>query len=140
MIRQPPSSSRTYTLCPYTTLFRSDHYDEEVSADPVSLDDGAAWAVGQGLYRPAPRDIVKICRDALADSLRQERRIDAAGRQYRAQHSGRSWIGGQQINLWADIDTAPRAFLQQSLGTPPPANPQPLFYYITADSQLPTPK
>src|SRR3546814_6127826 len=23
MIRQPPSSTRTYTLCPYTTLFRS---------------------------------------------------------------------------------------------------------------------
>src|SRR3546814_4233525 len=93
-----------------------DRYTEEVSADPVSLDEVAAWAVGQGLYRPAPRDIVKICRDALADSLRQERRIDAAGRKYRAKHSVRSWIGGQQFSLWADIDTAPRPFLEKSFG------------------------
>src|SRR3546814_8602648 len=26
MIRRPPSSTRTDTLCPYTTLFRSDFY------------------------------------------------------------------------------------------------------------------
>ncbi|MDZ5698661.1 hypothetical protein [Chelativorans sp. M5D2P16] len=91
-------------------------YTEEVSADPVSLDEVAAWAIERGLYKPAPRDIVKICRDALADSLRQERRVDEKGRKYRAKHSVRTWIKGQQLSLWADIDTAPRSFLEKSFG------------------------
>lgn len=93
-----------------------DRFTEEVGSDPVSLDEVAAWAIERGLYRPAPRDIVKICRDALADSLRQEKRIDAKGRKYRAKHSIRTWIEGQQLNLWADIDTAPRSFLEKSFG------------------------
>lgn len=93
-----------------------DRFTEEVSTDPVSLDEVAAWAIERGLYRPAPRDIVKICRDALADSLRQEKRIDAKGRKYRAKHSIRTWIEGQQLSLWADIDTAPRSFLEKSFG------------------------
>ncbi len=91
-----------------------DRYTTEVSADPVSLDEVAAWAIEQGLYFPAPRDVVKICRDALADSLRQEKRIDAKGRKYRAKHSIRTQIKGQQLSLWADIDTAPRSFLEKS--------------------------
>lgn len=93
-----------------------DRFTVEVSTDPVSLDEVAAWAIERGLYRPAPRDIVKICRDALADSLRQEKRIDAKGRKYRAKHSIRTWIEGQQLSLWADIDTAPRSFLEKSFG------------------------
>lgn len=106
------------TVATYTEQMQAifDRYTEEVSGDPVSLDEVAAWAIGQGLYHPAPRDIVKICRDDLADSLRQERRVDAAGRKYRAKHSVRSWIGGQQFSLWADIDTAPRSFLEKSFG------------------------
>ncbi len=93
-----------------------DRYTDEVSADPVSLDEVAAWAIDLGLYRPAPRDIIKIFRDALADSLRQEKRIDSKGRKYRAKHSIRTFIGGQQLSLWADIDTAPRSFLEKSFG------------------------
>lgn len=93
-----------------------DRFTEEVGSAPVSLDEVAAWAIERGLYRPAPRDIVKICRDALADSLRQEKRIDAKGRKYRAKHSIRTWIEGQQLSLWADIDTAPRSFLEKSFG------------------------
>lgn len=93
-----------------------DRFTEEVSTDPVSLDEVAAWAIERGLYRPAPRDIVKICRDALADSLRQEKRVDAKGRKYRAKHSIRTWIEGQQLSLWADIDTAPRSFMEKSFG------------------------
>ncbi|QNQ10412.1 hypothetical protein [Sphingomonas alpina] len=91
-----------------------DRYTEEVSSDPVSLDEVAIWAIDRGLYRPAPRDIVKIFRDALADSLRQEKRVDAKGRKYRAKHSMRTWVKGQQLSLWADIDTAPRSFLEKS--------------------------
>jgi hypothetical protein len=91
-----------------------ERYTSEVSADPVSLDEVASWAIGQGLYIPAPRDIVKICRDALADSLRQEKRVDEKGRKYRAKHTMRTWINGRQLNLWADIDLAPRSFMEKS--------------------------
>jgi len=93
-----------------------DRFTAEVRSDPVSLDEVAVWAIDQGLYRPEPRDIVKICRDALADSLRQEKRVDAKGRKYRAKHSVRQSIGGQQLSLWADIDTAPRSFMEKSFG------------------------
>ncbi|MCA1404665.1 hypothetical protein I6F26_10315 [Ensifer sp. IC3342] len=91
-----------------------DRYTEEVNSSPVSLDEVAAWAIEQGLYRPAPRDIVKVCREALAESLRQEKRVDAKGRKYRAKHSVRTNIGGVQMSLWADIDNAPRSFMEKS--------------------------
>lgn len=91
-----------------------DRYTEEVDSSPVSLDNVAAWAIEQGLYRPQPRDVVKLCREALAESLRQEKRIDAQGRKYRAKHSVRTNIGGVQLNLWADIDNAPRSFMEKS--------------------------
>lgn len=91
-----------------------DRYTEEVDSSPVSLDNVAAWAIEHGLYRPQPRDVVKLCREALAESLRQERRIDAKGRKYRAKHSVRTNIGGVQLSLWADIDNAPRSFMEKS--------------------------
>lgn len=93
-----------------------ERYTKEVSSDPASLDDVAVWAIDQGLYRPEPRDVVKIFRDALADSLRQEKRMDAKGRIYRAKHPVRQSVGGQQLSLWADIDTAPRSFMEKSFG------------------------
>lgn len=93
-----------------------ERYLATVSPNPVSLDEVAAWAIDEGLFRPAPRDVAKLCRDALADSLRQEKRVDAKGRKYRAKHSVRTWIEGQQLSLWADIDTAPREFLEKSFG------------------------
>ena len=89
-------------------------YSAEVRSSPVGLDEVAVWAIENGLFRPAPRDVVKICREALADSLRQERRIDAKGRRYRAKHSVRSSFAGEQTSLWADIDTAPRSFMEKS--------------------------
>lgn len=91
-----------------------DRYTEEVDSSPVSLDNVAAWAIERGLYRPAPRDVVKLCREALAESLRLEKRVDAKGRKYRAKHSVRTNIGGVQLSLWADIDNAPRSFMEKS--------------------------
>ncbi|WP_316164630.1 MULTISPECIES: hypothetical protein [unclassified Bradyrhizobium] len=91
-----------------------DRYTNEVSSSPVSLDEVATWALEQRLYSPAPRDVVKICREALADSLRQEKRVDEKGRRYRAKHSVRTSSGGVQLSLWADIDSAPRSFMEKS--------------------------
>lgn len=91
-----------------------DRYNVEVDPNPVSLDEVAAWALQNGLYRPEPRDVAKLCRDALAESLRQEKRIDEKGRKYRAKHSVKTNIGGSQLSLWADIDKAPRLFMEKS--------------------------
>src|SRR3546814_9672384 len=47
MIRRPPRSTRTDTLFPYTTLFRSLHKVLDV-ADAARCDDGNSDAVGDG--------------------------------------------------------------------------------------------
>ncbi|MBN9468271.1 MAG: hypothetical protein J0J10_05820 [Bosea sp.] len=91
-----------------------ERYNTEVDPSPVSLDEVAVWAIRQGLYRPEPRDITKLCREALAESLRQQKRTDAEGRKYRAKHSVKMNVGGTQMNLWADIDNAPRSFMEKS--------------------------
>src|SRR3546814_5615728 len=49
MIRRPPRSTRTYTLFPYTTLFRSQHR---------RLVDARGFLAGQELLRSAP-DLVE---------------------------------------------------------------------------------
>jgi hypothetical protein len=93
-------------------IFRS--YTAEAGAEPVSLDLVAEWAITQGLFHPTPRSVMKLCREALAESLRQEKRVDGEGRLYRAKHSIRESVGGVQLTLWADIDTAPRVFMEKS--------------------------
>ena len=93
-----------------------DAYLAEVGHEPVSLDLVAEWAVVQGLWHPTPRSVFKLCREALADGLRQEKRVDEAGRWYRAKHSVRTSVGGVQLTLWADMDTAPRVFMEESFG------------------------
>lgn len=92
-----------------------DQYIAEVDPSPVSLEHVAKWALEKGLYSPAPRDIVRMCKEDLADSLRQQRRVDEKGRKYRAKHSIKVGIGGEQLYLWADIDHAPRSFMVKSL-------------------------
>lgn len=91
-----------------------DDYQEENGFGPVDLDEVADWALRTERYVPPPKSLRQICRDALADSLRQEKRIDQAGREYRAKHSVRQSSGGRQLSLWADIDSAPRAFMVKS--------------------------
>src|SRR3546814_3808868 len=46
MIRRPPRSTRTDTLCPYTTLFRSDHDPDMTELlRPLKLDNGQGRVV-----------------------------------------------------------------------------------------------
>jgi len=92
-----------------------DRYAAEVDPEPTSLDPVAAWAVRQGLYQPRPRDVVQMCKEELAESLRQVKRIDSKGRKYRAKRCVRTNVGGAQLTLWADADTAPRSFMEKSI-------------------------
>lgn len=89
-------------------------YRQEVRPDPVSLGDVAAWAMQKGLYKPQVKDVIKIFCDDMARSLRQEKRVDAHGREYRAKHCIKKIIEGKQLVLWADIDSAPRGFMKES--------------------------
>lgn len=93
-----------------------DRYIDEVNPDPVSLDEVVDWVLRNGLYRPEPQDIRKMCREALAAGARAQKRFDGK-RWYRAKHAVRTNIGGVQLNLWADIDkNASRSFMEKSLG------------------------
>lgn len=92
-----------------------DRYVGEVGMEPTSLDDVAEWALARGLYHPTPRDIRKVFKQELAESLRQDKRFDGK-RWYRAKHSMRTSIGGVQLSLWADIDkNASQPFMQKSV-------------------------
>lgn len=93
-----------------------DRYSDEVNDSPVSMDEVAEWALKEGLFRPAPQDIRKLCRDALARGARSQKRFDGK-RWYRAKHSIRANVGGVQLNLWADIDkNASHGFMTKSIG------------------------
>lgn len=92
-----------------------DRYIAEVNDQPVSMDEVAEWALSKGLFRPEPRDIRKICRDALAEGARSQKRFDGK-RWYRAKHSVRTNVGGVQLSLWADIDlNASHGFMEKSV-------------------------
>jgi len=91
-----------------------DRYIEEVSSEPTTLDDVFDWAIARGLYHPEPRDIRKIFKESLAESLREEKRFDGK-RWYRAKASVRKNIGGIQLSLWADVDkNASLSFMEKS--------------------------
>jgi hypothetical protein len=90
-----------------------DRYAAEVDASPTPLEDVAQWAVTQGLYKPNLKTVVQMCRDDMADALRQDKRVDEEGRTYRAKLSVRTSIGGTQLSLWADADLAPRSFVEK---------------------------
>src|SRR3546814_1320300 len=82
MVRRPPISTRTDTLCPYTTLFRSDlgrrpavadpmrFHDEAVPARlPVEVDGVAVRREGQAIHFPS---IFRMRAARSASSLRSE--------------------------------------------------------------------
>src|SRR3546814_19282686 len=63
MIRRPPRSTRTDTLCPYTTLFRSKGYDPERGAQVIArarafLDEAVPLAGGSWTDLSGPDGIV----------------------------------------------------------------------------------
>ena len=59
-------------------------YRDQVSSDPVDLKTVAAWAIRQGLWAPRPVDLNTSLANDLAQALREEKRTDKAGREYRA--------------------------------------------------------
>ncbi len=58
--------------------------------------------------------VISQCADDLSKALREEYRVDANGRRYRAKHAVRINSGGIQLSFWADIDTAPRVHMEKA--------------------------
>src|SRR3546814_12618560 len=66
MKRRPPRSTRTYTLCPYTTLFRSIEALEAVGAEEEAIDrrwhshrhDDPGGSAGEKLRRHSGRALI----------------------------------------------------------------------------------
>lgn len=91
-------------------------YRDEVSTDPVDLKEVAAWALSKRLWAPRPVDLSASLAKDLADSLREEKRIDKAGREYRANIPVREKsANGLPLFVWADIDDAPRTHVEKSI-------------------------
>jgi hypothetical protein len=44
--------------------------------------------------------------------LREEYRVDATGRRYRAKHAVRHTFAGKQLSFWGDIDKDPRDYME----------------------------
>lgn len=91
-------------------------YREEGSTDPVDLRTVASWAIGKGLWAPRPVDLSTSLANDLAQALREEKRTDKAGREYRANIPVRLRAkDGQSLFEWADIDDAPRLHVEKSV-------------------------
>src|SRR3546814_2570043 len=91
MIRRPPRSTRTDTLFPYTTLFRSGEADARYHQDPERKGDGAGLREherGGHAQAGAPEVEPQILRrlDAPGDN---QRRAEGARAFHRHEHTGR---------------------------------------------------
>ena len=91
-------------------------YREEVSTDPVDLKTVAGWAITKGLWVPRPMDLNTSLANDLAQALREEKRVDKSGREYRANIPVRQKAkDGASLFEWADIDDAPRLHVEKSV-------------------------
>lgn len=90
-------------------------YRKEVSTDPVDLTTVSEWAIKQGLWQPRPVDISQSLANDLAQALREEKRKDKSGREYRANIPVRKTKNGKSLFEWADIDVAERSHVEKSV-------------------------
>ena len=86
-------------------------YRTEVSDEPADPREVAAWAIRKKLWEPQPTDLVSRCARDLTRALREEYLTDEKGRRYRVNHAVTMSKDGEQLSMWANIDTAPRAHM-----------------------------
>lgn len=93
-----------------------DQYREEVSSEPADLRTVGEWAIKHRLWAPRPVDIAASFARDMADALREEVRIDKAGRRHRAKIPAKTkTVDGVPLFVWADIDDAPRGHVERNL-------------------------
>src|SRR3546814_12652421 len=84
MIRQPPRSTRTYTLFPYTTLFRSVHFSFRSS-----------WAHSAGIHDRCYR--VDSPRPRRGPGAKCGKAGPSPSRRGHAQYQSANWAGGRAV-------------------------------------------
>src|SRR3546814_7669856 len=96
MIRRPPRSTRTDTLVPYTTLFRSDGNSRVrvlEKLDPRNSDARYFQLMCQLLSSMTQKEFQRICHRYIADSTRRLRVVESGTEPKELGHSARSsWI------------------------------------------------
>src|SRR3546814_9012288 len=100
MIRRPPISTRTDTLFPYTTLFRSD--DAKPGGAPPAIDIGSLTIRDGDVHIVEPEfkaDFrLKIRTESREDGAAANLHVDISGRYANAPISGR-FLGGSVLTL-----------------------------------------
>src|SRR3546814_15897117 len=120
MLRRPPISTRTDTLFPYTTLFRSREIREDVAADRVPEHHAVALGVGLGDHREA---LARAAHGQLAgepadplDALACEHRAVETGPQRQAAVHPAAATGIFSLRVLAPADPAALPAEHRALG------------------------
>lgn len=94
-----------------------ERYKTEVGSDGL-LDPHAVaeWAYGNGLHKPSVKTVIDAIAADIAQVFREEYRMDARGRRYRAKHATTHKRGNKTLSLWADLDdpNAPHSHFAKS--------------------------
>lgn len=72
------------------------------------------WAVRMRKLAPKPTDIYDRLTADMARALREQTELDRFGRRYRVNHALRISKDGVQMTIWAMLDEADRAFMEES--------------------------
>ncbi|MBS1997077.1 MAG: hypothetical protein JSS86_12225 [Cyanobacteria bacterium SZAS LIN-2] len=82
-----------------------ERYQTEVGSDALMDPHAIAeWAYQRGLHKPNLKTIIDSIASDIAQAFREEYRVDATGRRYRAKHAATEKRGNRTLSLWADLD------------------------------------
>ena len=81
---------------------------------PASSKRIAEWALDSGRWKLPPEAAVQRCAEDISRAMREEYTVDRKGRRVRVKHPVTLSQDGEQLHLWDDIRTAPRAHMQMS--------------------------
>ena len=89
-------------------------YNAEHDGKPETPRVVVEWAMERGLLEPPKLDPVQVLAGEMARALREEYATDATGRRYRVNHAVRITKNGVQLALWAELTSAPRAYMHKA--------------------------
>ncbi|TWT36633.1 hypothetical protein KOR34_15720 [Posidoniimonas corsicana] len=92
----------------------ADRYFAEAGQETATAKEIAAWALSHGHWEPPADLVLRKCREDFADAMREQYIKDDDGKPVRAKHVARYTRGDVQQHLWADIQTAPRSFMERA--------------------------
>lgn len=87
-------------------------YRASGQAWPATAKQMAAWAIRENLWAAHRDSLIGQCAEQLAEAMREEYYVDPQGRNVRTKHAARVKLHGEQLNLWEDIRTADRKYMQ----------------------------